>query len=162
VFLAATHAATHGNRPLFDVLVGLHVASAVVGFGAVLLHGIYGGMAATPERAGATEESNRYFKTGGWVEWVLLAVPFLGAAALAVRPGGSEFGDLWVISALVVWLVAAVVLIRVVHPAEQVLRGRSGASDAPSVAAGRRLKWGALVCDALFLVALLLMVSQPT
>jgi hypothetical protein len=148
--------AGHSHQTLFDVLVGLHVAAAVIGFGAVMISGVYGATAARPGQPNAAEEAARYFRSNNWAELLLLLVPFLGAAALGFRPDGADFGDLWVIAGWVLWVAAAGFLIGVVRPAEQVLRQRP--NDA---GAGRRLKWGAAACDVSFVIALALMVSQP-
>lgn len=150
-------AAGHGHQTLFDVLVGLHVVAAVIGFGAVMISGIYGGMAARPGQPDGAEETARYFRSNSRAELALLLVPFLGAAALGFRPSGADFGDLWVIAGWVLWVAAAGFLTGVVRPAEQVLRHTPDAA-----AAGRRLKWGAAACDVLFVIALALMVSQPS
>jgi hypothetical protein len=107
------------------------------------------------------------------LEWLVLVVPFLGAAALGARPHGSDFGAVWVLSAAAVWLVAAALLLAVVRPAERQIRAAvaagetggagntSGAGNTDVAPAGRRLMWAAAGCDVLFMVALILMVYQP-
>jgi hypothetical protein len=146
---------------LYDVLVALHVLSAVVGFGAVALSGVYGATARRADRPDSGEETARYFRSPGRAEWLVLAVPFLGAAALGARPEGADFGAVWVISAAVIWLAAAALLLWVVRPAERGIRAAAGRPD-PTAAAGRRLMWGSLASDALFVAALVLMVGQPS
>jgi hypothetical protein len=156
----------------YTTLVALHVVSAVVGFGAVAISGVYGATARHPDREDAREETRRYFRSSGKAEWLVLLVPFLGAGALSVRPGGADFGDAWVVAAAFVWLVAAGLLLGVVRPAER--RIRAGVPALPTVApatsdrqgveisrAASRLMWAAAASDALFLVALVLMVYRP-
>jgi Predicted integral membrane protein (DUF2269) len=174
-----------GHPALYDTLVALHVVCAVIGFGSVALSGLYGATASHPDRPGSAEEAGRYFRSPGRAEWLVLAVPFLGAGALGLRPSGADFGDAWVIAASLIWLAAAGVLLGVVRPAERRLRARSRAEDAASTSAdlaprtgagaaesragpapdgpgaGRALMWGALACDVLFVAALVLMVGQP-
>jgi len=168
-------AAAARSSGVYDALVGLHVLSAVVGFGAVAISGVYGATARRTQRVGGTErpetgeEIRRYFQSPGRLEWLVLAVPFLGAAALGARPHGGDFGAIWVISAAAVWLVAAALLLGVVRPAERQIRATvtAGETAAATVArtgvaaAGRRLMWAAAGSDLLFLVALILMVYQP-
>jgi hypothetical protein len=144
---------------LYDVLVGLHVVSAVIGFGAVALSGIYGSTARHLDRPEAREETARYFRSPGRAEWLLLAVPFLGAAALGARPEGADFGAVWVITAAVVWLGAAVLFLGVVRPAQRQIRAANGPEQI--ACAGRRLMWAALASEVLFVVALVLMIGQP-
>ncbi|MGH9116257.1 MAG: DUF2269 family protein [Acidimicrobiales bacterium] len=158
----------------FDVLVALHVACAVVGFGAVAVSGVYG---RTARRAGdqqASEEARRYFASPGRLEWLILAVPFLGAGALAARPGRDDFTAVWVLGGAAIWLVSAGLLLWVVRPAERAIRAATsaqapgspagqagGAHQAVVAGAGRRLMWASVVCDVGFVVALALMVGQP-
>ena len=153
-------ASAHGHPGIYDVLVAAHVIAALVGFGAVALSGIYGGLAARPGEPGAAEESARYFRAPGRAEWLILAVPFLGVAALGARPSGADFGDAWVVGALLIWGAAAGLLLAVVRPAERDLR-RPAAAGRPAAPPAQRLKWGAAACDVLFIAALVLMIAQP-
>ncbi len=95
-------AATPGHQGVFDVLVGLHVLCALVGFGSVAISGVYGAWMRRTEEADDSEETARYFQSRGWPELLVLAVPVFGVAAIGFRPDGADFGDLWVIGGLVV------------------------------------------------------------
>ena len=150
-------AATPGHQGIYDVLVGLHVVCAVVGFGSVAISGVYGATARRSEDQGLSEETARYFRSRGWSELLILAVPVFGAAAVGFRPAGADFGDFWVIGGLVVWAVASILLVWVVRPAEKRIRG----GGANLRASGSRLMWAAAASDLLFLVALALMITQP-
>jgi hypothetical protein len=174
-------ATSTGHPALYDTLVALHVVSAVVGFGAVALSGLYGATASHPDRPGAAEEAGRYFRSPGRAEWLVLPVPFLGAGALALRPSGAEFGDTWVVAASIIWLAAAALLMGLIRPAERRLRaalptdspvgakgpdggGDSAARSTPAsevAGAGRLLMWAAIGSDLLFVVALVFMILQP-
>ncbi|MHB1536418.1 MAG: hypothetical protein ACYC1D_17780, partial [Acidimicrobiales bacterium] len=139
--------------------------------------GFYGDMARRAARgapgSGASEEARRYFASPGRVEWALLGVPFLGAGALAARPGADQFARVWVAAAGGLWLVAVGLLIGVVRPAERVIRaglasdGRAagevrGMAEMGAVAgAGRRLAWAAAASDLVFGAAFVLMVYRP-
>ena len=130
----------------YDTLVALHVISAVVGFGAVAISGVYGAIARNSQGGGATEETARYFRSPGRAEWLVLAVPFLGAAALAARPGDDRFGAVWVLAAAAVWLLASIILLAVVRPAERQIRtAQPGGTGL--VTGGRRLMWAAVAMD---------------
>jgi hypothetical protein len=168
LLLAAGHAPAGGSRAAYDVLIGLHVAAALVGFGAVALDGAYGGTARRAEVGGATaaEEMRRYFSTPGRLSWAVVVVPFLGAAALAVKPGPSSFGQAWVGIGLALWVVAVGLLFGVARPAAAVLRraARAGAEGGGGIglgAAGKRLAWAGAASDLVFVVALVVMVIQP-
>lgn len=139
--------------PVYDALVAAHVVCAVVGFGSVALSGVYGGFA---RKAGSGEDTTRYFASRGWAEWLVLAVPFLGGAALALKPEKGDLADVWVIGGIVIWVAAAVLLVGVVRPSEAGIRRGTDRAGC-----GRRLMWSSVAMDALFVVALGIMVTQP-
>lgn len=168
---------------VFDGIVAVHVACAVIGFGALALNGAYGFWARRAATAGVTEEVRRYFASPARVELFVVPVPFLGVGALLAQPGGRGLGQVWAWLAALVWLVAVVVLFGVVRPAERQIRAvllagpaahelpagpaaheLLAAGPAPAselAAAGGRVGWGGVVTDVAFVVALLLMVFQP-
>ncbi|MDA8044878.1 MAG: DUF2269 family protein [Actinomycetota bacterium] len=153
-----------GHPAAYDVLVGLHVLCAVVGFGAVAVSGAYGAIARNVEsgasRRQSAEEVRRYFASPSSLENLILIAPLFGMGAMAVRPGGSQFGHLWAVSGVVIWIAAGGLLTAVVRPAER--RIRSAGDDLTPVANdARRLMWAAAGSDVLFVVALFLMVTQP-
>jgi uncharacterized membrane protein len=174
-----------GGQVTFDVLVGIHVVVAIVGFGSVALSGIYGGLATRAGRPGAHEEIRRYFASPGRLELLVVAAPLVGVAAVASEPGATRFGQAWVAMALALWVLASVLLFGVVRPAEAVLRrtvsadavgedgdeqagdGQGGNAPLPIEEpdalrrAGARLRWGAASSDLVFVVALVVMVIRP-
>jgi hypothetical protein len=153
-----------GHPAAYDVLVGLHVVTAVIGFGAVAVSGAYGAIARDAARPGAREEAveevRRYFSSASALEYLVLVAPVFGLAAMAVRPGGRQFGSVWALAGTAIWVVAGGLLTAAVRPAER--RIRAGGPDLSSTGAdARRLTWAAAACDVLFVVALFLMVTQP-
>lgn len=153
-----------GHPAAYDILVGLHVAAAVIGFGAVAISGAYGAIgrnAGGPgSRPEAAEEVRRYFASGSAMEYLVLVAPVFGVAAMAVRPGGSQFRDIWAVGGTVIWILAGGVLTAVVRPAER--RIREAGEDVGSVAPeAHRLMWASAVSDVMFVVAIFLMVTQP-
>jgi hypothetical protein len=157
-------AATGVSHDVYDVLVVLHVACAVIGFGSIAITGVYGFTSRAPAGPEAVDEARRYFRSPARLELLVVVVPVIGIAALAVQPGGRGVGQLWAGLAVVTWAGAATVLVRVVRPAEATLRAVL-AGDAPDratlAAAGTRLGWGGVVMDVSFFVALILMIFQP-
>ena len=156
---------------MYDALVAAHVLCAVVGFGAVALSGVYGALARKPQATGEhdlpagargaagdrpADEVARYFSSRSWAEWLILPVPVLGAVALAMNPSKGDLADVWVLGGILVWSLAAALLVLVVRPAESAIR-RGG--DHRSAA--RRLMWSSIASDLLFVAALALMVTQP-
>lgn len=153
-----------GHPAAYDVLVGLHVVCAVIGFGAVAISGAYGAIGRNVGRPGtraeAGEDVRRYFASGSALEYLVLVAPVFGLAAMSVRPGGSEFGQVWAIAGTVIWVAAGGVLTAVIRPATRRIR-QAGENVASVAADARRLMWAAALSDLLFVVALFLMVTQP-
>ena len=150
------------SSALFDVLVGLHIAAALLGFGSVALTGVYGFGGRHFGDDERREEAARYFAAPARLEWLILAVPFLGAAALAVEPRGAGVGQLWAGLAGIVWLVAAGTLLGVIRPGERAVRAAIAAGDdRTATQAASRLGWAGVVTDVAFGVALGLMIWQP-
>lgn len=142
-------------RVVFDVLLGLHVTCALVGFGSVALTGVYGFLVS----GGVAEDDvRRYFASPSRLEWLLLVVPLFGLGALLADPHGHGLLQLWPGLAALVWLVASGLLLGLVRPAERSLRAGGPRLD-PSV--GRRLGWAGVGADVAFFVALMLMIWQP-
>lgn len=115
---AVRRAAPPGHPLLYDIFVAAHVSLALVGFGAVALSGAYGVVG----RKGPTRELVRFISGRTWAEFALVAAPLFGVAAMAVRPGGPEFSQLWALGGLMIWAVASVLLVCVLRPAEAKLR----------------------------------------
>ena len=137
----------------YDALVAVHVACALVGFGAVAISGVYGALALNQENE---NETTRYFASRGLAEWLILPVPFVGLAALLVDHRGGDLKDAWVLGGSAAWIAATALLLAGVRPAEARIRRRQD-----PVEAGRVLAWAAVASDVLFVVALALMVTQP-
>ena len=154
-----------GHPALYDVLVALHVVCAVAGFGAVAVSGAYGAIGRRARDGSGIEEVRRFFSSRSWVAHLLLVAPVFGVAALAVRPGGREFGALWAVAGFVIWVAAGALLLGVVRPAERAVRDavapEAAGPDGSLGAAATRLMWAGAASDTLFVVALLLMVTQP-
>jgi len=150
------------SQTLFDVLIGLHVTCAIVGFGSVAITGTYGFTSRHPGDSRTLEEAGRYFRSPGRLELLVLAVPFLGAAALAVGPHTGGVVQLWTVLAASVWLVASIALLGVVRPAERRIRLALSEADRPTLAVSAgRLGWATVVTDVCFTAALILMIFQP-
>lgn len=174
ILLATTSSTSHDA---YVALVVLHAAAAIAAFGAIALSGVYGSTAQRPGRPGAIDELRRYFAKPLRTEAAVLAVAPLGVTALLVDPHGTGMGQLWVGAALLLWIVASVLWLTVVRPAETAI-GRAVASTGPTRAGAgedgteaaailtladpaRRLVRAGVVTDVVFVLALALMVFQP-
>ncbi|MDQ2754184.1 MAG: DUF2269 domain-containing protein [Actinomycetota bacterium] len=164
--IASQHTAT--RHTIYVLLVVVHIITAVVGFGAVAVSGVYGGLArrASPGGVSQSEEVRRYFGRPVRAELLLLAVPFVGLGAVAADR--QRLAQVWIVGALIIWWAAAGLYVGVVRPAEAALCRLALDKDGdptPSMEAeqaGTRLVWAAGICNLAFFVALVLMVIRPT
>ena len=151
----------------YSVLLLLHVAAAVVGFGAVALTGVQAARArGGPSRA--ADAVRRYFRPGtNWAARALYAVPVLGIGLLADSGGAWDAGDGWVVAGLALWLVATVLAEAVVWPGERrVQRLVTDRWDDPAAAgalarACRRVVVSTVLVAAVFVAAVVVMVGKP-
>ena len=152
----------------YSILLLLHVAAAVVGFGAVALTGVQAARARRGPGQPAAAALRRYFRPGtNWPARALYAVPVLGFALVADSGGAWEAGDSWVVAGLVLWLAATVLAEVAVWPGERRLQlvvserwddpGAAGDLEAAS----RRVVASSAVLVAVFVAALVVMVGKP-
>lgn len=94
----------------------LHILFAIVGFGAVLLNGVYG--AEARKRRGteglAIVEAN--FRVAGIAEKFIFAVPIWGFGLIGLSDGVWTFGQPWVWLSLVLYALALTLSLTVVVP----------------------------------------------
>jgi hypothetical protein len=159
------------SGPGYDLLVVLHVLSALIGFGAVGVTGTYAARARSVADPRCEPQLRRYFREGtNWAERVLVLTPVLGAALLW---GGdrSAVSQAWPWVGLGCWALAAAVASARCWPAERRIQawlaveaGR-GETDAAELGrfreACRSLQWAASAIVLLFLIAVVVMVGQP-
>lgn len=161
-----------GGGP-YDVLVALHVLSALVGFGAVIVTGGYG--LAGARRWPPGQGVRRYFRPGtNWPGRALYAVPVLGFALVAGSDGTYSMGQWWLWVSLVLWAAGTAAAEAVLWPAERRVQrliwpGPDAATGPPGTGGepeGLRAEWtrlvaAAAVVTAVFVVVVSLMVVRP-
>jgi hypothetical protein len=129
-------AAGSARNPAYDLVLLAHVLSALVGFGSVVVAGLY---ALAFERSNPpTEAVRRYYRPGvNWAGRVIYLVPTFGVALIAMSDGDWSYADHWIVIGLGLWAFAAVVAEVALWPAER--RLQAVAADASSAADLRSL-----------------------
>jgi hypothetical protein len=142
-------------------LVVLHVLTAVVGFGAVFLTGVYAAVA----RRRADGPVRRYFRPGpNLAARAIYAVPVLGVVLVTTSHGADRFAQLWVWVSVLLWVAAAALAHAVVWPGEaRIQRLMAGpAARGPELdGACRRVARAAAAVDLVFVATIVLMVARP-
>jgi hypothetical protein len=160
---AALFALSSNRGAAYDVVLLGHVLTAVVGFGAVAVAGIY---ALLLRRPGAPSVSVlRYYQPGvNWAGRITFLVPVLGVALVAMSHGQWSYNDHWVLGGLALWAVAALAGEMVVWPAERRLQ-RLVSEASPDNAGQRSLMRQVVASSAammvVFVVAVVIMVAKP-
>lgn len=88
----------------YKIVLVLHVLAAIVGFGSVMLNGVYGSEARKrlgPE-GGAIADAN-YRVSWNFAMWFIYAIPVLGLALVGMSDKAWKFSQTWVWLALVLW-----------------------------------------------------------
>jgi hypothetical protein len=120
-----TAAAHHARTAAYDVVLLAHVLAALVGLGAVAVAGAYAWalLRAGPVSVPVSVSVRRYYRPGvNWVGRVLVLVPVLGVALMAMSQGDWSFSDGWVGAGLMLWTVAVVAAEAVLWPGERHLQ----------------------------------------
>jgi len=157
-----TGAAGPARSPAYDLVLLAHVLSALVGFGAVVVSGLFA--LAFQRSSPPTEAARRYYRPGvNWAGRVIYLVPVLGAALIAMSQGDWSYSDHWVAIGLGLWGFAAVVAEVALWPAERrlqaVVADPTSATDSSS-----ECLWVAFIAGLLLIVlvvASVVMVAKP-
>lgn len=157
------------DSTLYKIILLLHVAAAIVGFGGFVA---LGRMHAQSYRATAAEARTLLASARSGFNvpmYGLYAVFALGIVLVSVSDGGISFGAPWISASFVVWFLAVGALHGMVRPAVTALAERAAAlsdgttleGDAEADAAARKVAMGEGITHLLLTVALILMIWQP-
>jgi hypothetical protein len=131
-----------GNSSWFGVLIGIHVAGAIIGLGPTFAFPILGAMGkkATPE-GGLTLLETSLALEDKLVNPILLTVqPLSGALLIWNRGLNNDFFSghrLWLIIAIVAFIAATAIALGIVDPTlrKMIALGRAGKGDTPEFGA---------------------------
>lgn len=154
---------------LYNIILLLHIAAAIVGFGGVIAHGAYiAGAFRAP--AGSAEAVLSATKTvTNIAHYAIYAVLPLGIVLIAISDDAFSFGDPWVSASFVVWFLLVGAAHGAVRPAVATLAERAQAlspdarldADPEAQAASKKLMIGESATQLLIVIALILMIWQP-
>ncbi len=154
--------ATPSRSPAYDLVLLAHVLSALIGFGAVVVAGLYA--LAFERTSPPTEAVRRYYRPGvNWAGRVIFLVPALGAALIALSQGEWSYSDHWVIIGLGLWGFAAVVAEAALWPAERRLQAAVADPTSATDLRAQCLRVAAMagVLLIVLVVASVVMVAKP-
>src|SRR3954471_5149227 len=93
----------------YDFMLLLHLVAVVVGFGGVLLNGLYGAQAKQrPGPGGLAITEANYWVSVSVAEKAIYLVPLFGFALIGLSDGAWSFGDTWISASLVLYVIGLV------------------------------------------------------
>jgi hypothetical protein len=94
----------------YDAVLVLHILSAIVGFGAVMLNGLYASQARqrSPEAALAITEANSFVSSKP-AKVAIYLTAFWGFGLVGMSDGVTEFSESWIWISIVIFIAASLV-----------------------------------------------------
>ena len=154
---------------LYRIVLLLHIAASIVGFGGVIAHSAYNAKAF----AGTAGDARVLLRTTQMVtslaHYAIYGVFVLGILLIALSDGGIGFGDPWISGSFLVWFLLVGVAHGLVRPAVRDLESAAEALDSDArmtedptvVGLAKKLALGEGLTQVLLVVALVLMIWQP-
>jgi uncharacterized membrane protein len=150
----------------YRIVLALHILAAIVGFGAVLLNGVYASKAkARPGPEGAAIAQANYEVSFGWAQWFIYAILILGFALVGMSDKAIKFSQTWVWLAVVLY-VAIIGIVHGVHRPNvrrlnELMREGNPANRAEMERRGRLAEAMGGIMSVLVVVIVFLMVIKP-
>jgi hypothetical protein len=162
------------NSGIFKLLLVLHILSAIVGIGGVMLNGLYAAQAQKRQGPPGRAVSEANFAVSNVAEKVIYLIPVFGILLVLASDQGIEFGDLFVWLSLLLFAIALGISHSVLMPGHKkinslLLEMEQGPAPVggppPQVAQiqalGQRQGGAAMVLDIILVAILALMIWQP-
>jgi uncharacterized membrane protein len=162
------------NSGIYKAFLVLHILTAIIGFGGILLNGFYAREAGKRPGPGALAVSEANYSISKIAEKFIYAVPIFGFALLGMSDETFKFSDSWVGLSLAVYIVMVGVLHAVMykgHKRMNVLLAEIADSPSPAAssspqaaeisAIGSRLASTSIGLNVALIVVLYLMVFKP-
>ena len=149
----------------YDFVLLLHLVAVVVGFGGVLLNGLYGAQAKKrPGPGGLAIAEANYFVSTRVAEIAIYLVPLFGFALVGLSDSAWSLSDTWVWGSIVLYVIGLLIarLVMVPTSARMIEMMRTGAPDPAEVeAASKRLAAFGGAEHLVFVLIMILMIWKP-
>lgn len=162
------------NGTAYDIVKVLHIMFAIIGFGGVLLNGVYG---AQIRKAGPKEGAaigNAVYRVSLVAEYFIYGVIILGLALVGIGHNFFDFGQTWIWLSIVLFIVGLGLSHGALRPRvkrmnallEEMAGAPAPAAGPPPQAAelerlGKQVAAIEAALDVLFVVILVFMVFKP-
>jgi hypothetical protein len=162
------------NSGIYKLLLVLHILSAIVGFGGVLLNGLYAAQAQKRQGPAGRAVSEANLAVSMVAERVIYLVPVFGILLVLASDDAWSFGDTWVWLSLALFIIAFGISHSVLFPGHKkinalLLEMEQGpppvGGPPPQVAQiqriGQRQAGTAMVLDVILVAILAMMIWKP-
>jgi len=150
----------------YRIVLALHILAAIVGFGSVLLNGVYAAKAKSRGgQEGAAIAQANYEVSYGWAQWFIYAILILGFALVGMSDKIFKFSQTWVWLSVVLYL-AIIGIVHGVHRPNvrrlnELMRQGTAADRDEMERRGRLAETMGGVMTVLLVVIVFLMVMKP-
>ena len=162
------------NSDFYNIVKVLHILCAVIGFGGVLLNGLYGAQANARGGAAAAGIAHANFRVTQVAEYFIYATLLLGLALVGLGNNLFDFGQTWIWLSIVIFVAALGVSHGLVTPRvkrmnalfDELAAVPAGGGSPPPQAAEldaltRQVAALSVILDVAFVVLLVFMVFKP-
>ncbi len=154
---------------LYRIILLLHIAAAIIGFGGVIAHGAYNARAFRGPAGPGRVLLNATQGVAKIAEYAIYAILPLGIVLIAISDDTFSFADPWISASFLVWFALVGASHGAVRPAIRTMAERAAdlGADAPldadpeAMAASRKLMIGEAATQLLLVIALFLMIWKP-
>ena len=147
----------------YKLLFLFHIATVIVGFGGLVLGGVYN-QKAMKSGSAAANISTVNFEVNKLCEYAVYLVPILGIGLVGASGGAYKFSQAWVSASFALYIVGLGIAHGLMIPSHRKLNAAlaSGGPTAPDVPAlNQRLAVGGAALNLLLVVILVLMIWKP-
>lgn len=157
------------DSTVYKIVLLLHIAAAIVGFGGVIAHGAYNAKAFAA-KAGEAGVILRVTQTvTNLAHYAIYGVFLLGIILVSLSDKVISMGATWISASMVVWFLLVGVAHGLIKPTVRGLLAESEAMDADDVmssspaviALAKKLALGEALTQIFLIVGIVLMVWQP-
>ena len=93
------------NTGIYKLVLVLHILTAIIGFGAVFLNGIYGQQAQSRRGSEGLAISQANFLVSRVAEYFIYAVFVFGVLLVVLSDDVWDFSDSWIVAAIVLYVI---------------------------------------------------------
>ena len=151
---------------LYNVVLVLHILSAIIGFGGMFIAGFYGNEARNlPGREGLAIAQTTLKVTGQIPTVAVCAVPILGILLILMSEDAIKFSAAWISLSFLLYIVlmglATGLQVPTIRKLVAMRAGADGATSMEMQALGKKAATVGAVVNVLWVVILILMVFKP-